>query len=130
MPHQVEKHPTLPVIIRRYDESLNLAEIEPESRQVDTDLINALKEKIYYIMDIRELSMSFDDLLKASSLASRKDSNMSHPNIIETLVVVPNRMLEIAAQGLRTASFGNLRVRPFRSMEEALEYVKQKTAAS
>jgi hypothetical protein len=88
-------------------------------------VINALAQKVYYLIDVRDLHLGLDELMKAGNMASRKEGNLSNPNIIETLIVVPNRLLEMAAQGLRTASFGHLRVRPFRSLEEALAYVEQ-----
>jgi hypothetical protein len=125
MPHKIEKHPTLPVVIRRYDSNLDVSQVDPEIQDEDSMVINALSQKVYYLLDVRDLHLGLDELMKAGNMASRKEGNLSNPNIIETLIVVPNRLLEMAAQGLRTASFGHLRVRPFRSMEEALAYVEQ-----
>ena len=130
MPHYLEKHPTLPIIIRRYDDSLDVSQVDPEILNQDSDLINAQNQKVYYLLDIRDLHLGLDELLKAGNMASRKEGNLSNPNIIETLVVVPNRLLEMAAQGLRTATFGHMRVRAFRSVEDALEYVQKQMAAS
>lgn len=130
MSHHIEKHPTLPVIIRRYDKNLDVSQVDPELGNQDSEIINSLKEKVYYLIDIRELHLGLDDLLKAGNMASRKEGNLSNPNVIETLIVVPNRLMEMAAQGLRTATFGHMRVRPFRTMEDALAYVQQQTAAS
>jgi hypothetical protein len=125
MPHKIEKHPTLPVVIRRYDSNLDVSQVDPEIQDEDSVVINALAQKVYYLIDVRDLHLGLDELMKAGNMASRKEGNLSNPNIIETLIVVPNRLLEMAAQGLRTASFGHLRVRPFRSLEEALAYVEQ-----
>lgn len=130
MPHHIEKHPTLPLIIRRYDSSLNLSQVDPEVIEQGIQLINSQSEKVYYLIDVRELRVGLDDLLKAGSMASNKEGTLSNPNIIETLIVVPNRLMELAAQGLRTATFGHLRVRAFRTMEEAEAYVQQQMAAS
>jgi hypothetical protein len=126
MSYALEKHPTLPVVIRRYDDnSLNLSHVDPKVIDQSMDLINSQKEKVYYLIDVRELHINLDDILKAGGMASNKEGSLSNPNIIETLVVVPNRLVEMAAQGLRTATFGHLRIRPFRSVEEALAYVEQ-----
>jgi hypothetical protein len=130
MSHHIEKHPTLPVIIRRYDKSLDVSQVDPEILDQDSIIINSQGQKVYYLLDIRELHLGLDELLKAGNMASRKESNLSNPNIIETLVVVPNRLLEMAAQGLRTATFGYLPARAFRTMDDALEYVQKQTAAS
>lgn len=130
MSHHIEKHPTLPVIIRRYDKNLDVSQVDPELGNQDSEIINSLEEKVYYLIDIRELHLGLEDLLKAGNMASRKEGNLSNPNVIETLIVVPNRLMEMAAQGLRTATFGHMRVRPFRTMEDALAYVQQQMAAS
>lgn len=130
MSHQLDKHPTLPVIIRRYDSSLNFDHVDPEVLKQNTQLINSQSHKVYYLIDVRELRVGLDDLLKAGGLAAQKEGSLTNPNIIETLIVVPNRLMEMAAQGLRTATFGHLRVRAFRSMEAAFEYVQQQMAAS
>jgi len=130
MPHHIEKHPTLPIIIRRYDDSLNLAQVDAAILEQNAQLINSQSQKIYYLIDVREMHVGLDDLLKAGGLAAQKEGNLTNPNIIETLIVVPNRLMEMAAQGLRTATFGHLRVRAFRSMEAAFEYVQQQMAAS
>lgn len=122
----LEKHPTLPIVIRRYDNrSLDLNNVDPEVLEQNAQMINAQTEKVYYLIDVTDLHVSFEDLLKAGSMASNRSGSLNNPNIIETLVVAPNRFIEMAAQGLRTATFGHLRVRAFRTMEEAIAYVKQ-----
>jgi hypothetical protein len=129
MPHHIEKHPTLPIVIRRYDDaSLNLSSAASEPVSEDTRFIGEQSEKVYYLLDLREIHVGLDEVMKAGSLAAQKNSSLSSPNIIETLVVVPNRLLEMAAQGLRTATFGHMRVRAFRTMEDAIAYVEEKNA--
>lgn len=129
MSHHIEKHPTLPIIIRRYDDSLDVGEVEPTLLSEETQLIGE-SGHVYYLLDIRDLHLGLDELSMAGSMASRKSSNLNNPNVIETLVVVPNRLMEIAAHGLRTATFGQMKVRAFRTMEAAFEYVEQQIAAS
>jgi hypothetical protein len=129
MSHHIEKHPTLPIIMRRYDDTLDVAEVQPTLQSEDSDLIAVQQGKVYYLLDIRDLHLGLDELSMAGSMASRKGSNLNNPNVIETLVVVPNRLMEIATQGLRTATFGQMKVRAFRTLEAAFAYVEQQVAS-
>src|SRR5688572_10192222 len=98
MANHIEKHPTLPIIIRRYS-NLNISEVDPEAINETVNFINAQTEKIYYVIDVSDIRVSLEDLTKAGGMASAKNSTLSNENIIETLVIVPNRLIELAAQG-------------------------------
>jgi hypothetical protein len=73
--------------------------------------------------------MSFEEIMKASSMAASQSKTYTNPNVIESLVIVPNRILELTAEGLRSPVYGSLKIRPFRSADDAIAYVEQQMSA-
>ena len=124
MAHQSIKHATLPIVMRIYDASFSMDSIDPRIAMEDAALINAQPQPTYYLADLREVKMSFADIMKASSMAASKSETYTNPNVIESLVIVPNRILEATVEGLSTPAFGKLRIKPFRTIEEAEAYVR------
>jgi hypothetical protein len=125
MAHKSLKHATLPIVMRIYDDSFTMEAIDPRTAMEDEALINAQPQPTYYLADLREIKMSFEDIMRASSMAASKSETYTNPNVIESLVIVPNRILEATVLGLSAPAFGRLRIKPFRSIEEAEAYVEQ-----
>jgi hypothetical protein len=125
MAHRVEKHPTLPIVMRTYDSSFTMQAIDPRTAIEDEAMINAQPTKTYYLADLREITMSFPEIMKASSMAASQSKTYTNPNVIENLVIVPNRILEMTAEGLRSPVYGSLKIRPFRTVEDAVAYVEE-----
>jgi hypothetical protein len=130
MPHHLEKHPTLPIVMRTYDSSFSMQAIDPRISIEDEAMINAQPAKTYYLADLRAVTMSFEEIMKASSMAASQSKTYTNPNVIESLVIVPNRILEMTAEGLRSPVYGNLKIRAFRNVEDAIAYVEKKIAES
>jgi hypothetical protein len=125
MAHRLEKHPTLPIVMRTYDSSLALGSGDMSMTLEDEAMINAQPEPTYYLLDMRAMTLSFEEIMKASTIAAGQSKTFTNPNVIENLVIVPNRILELSAEGLRSPVYGSLKIKPFRSVEEAVAYVEQ-----
>jgi hypothetical protein len=123
---RLEKHPTLPIVMRTYDSSLKLGSGDLSMTLEDEAMINAQTAPTYYLLDMRELTLSFEEIMRASNIAAGQSKTFTNPNVIENLVIVPNRLVELSAEGLRSPVFGSLKIKPFRSVEEAVAYVEQK----
>jgi hypothetical protein len=131
MSKNTQQHPTLPIVMFDFDSSMSFSTFDPALLEPSTQLINAAPGNVYYLLDMSShVNLSVEDIIKAGALASRKGGNISSPKIIETLIIVPGLLVEMAVQGLRSQAFGQLRVQAFRSMEDALEYVQKQMAAS
>jgi hypothetical protein len=126
MAHRSEKHPTLPIVMRTYDSTFALQAADSETVREDEKLINAQPKPTYYLADLREVTMSFEEIMKASNMAASQSKTYTNPNVIESLVIVPNRILEMVVKGLNSPVYGNLKIRAFRTPEEAIAYVEQK----
>lgn len=125
MAHKSFKHATLPIVMRIYDSSFSMDRLDPRTGIEDEALINAQAQPTYYLADLREVTMSFEDIMKASSMAAHKSETYTNPKVIESLVIVPNRILEATVHGLSSPVFGRLRIKPFRTIEEAEAYVQE-----
>ena len=125
MAHKSLKHAALPIVVRIYDDSFSMEKLDPRTAIEDEALINAQPQPTYYLADLREIKMSFEEIMKVSSMAASKSETYTNPNVIERLVIVPNRILEATVQGLSSPAFGKLRIKPFRSIEQAEAYVAQ-----
>lgn len=125
MAHQSFVHATLPIVMRIYDDSFSIGAIDPRIAMEDEALINTQPQPTYYLADLRAVKMSFEEIMRASSMAAHKTETYTNPNVIESLVIVPNRILEASVQGLSSPTFGKLRIKPFHNIEEAENYVEQ-----
>jgi hypothetical protein len=125
MAHHLEKHPTLPIVMRTYDSSFSMQAIDPRTAMEDEAMINAQPAPTYYLADLREITMTFEEIMKASSMAASQSKTYTNPNVIESLVIVANRILELTAEGLRSPAFGRLKIKAFRNVEDAVAYVAE-----
>jgi hypothetical protein len=76
-----------------------------------------------FISDARELPIrNLNDLLQGSSFVSKPEAVRvnKHPRIVKTYTITNSTVLQLAAKGLNSASFGNLVLGVFTSLEEAL----------
>jgi hypothetical protein len=76
-----------------------------------------------FISDARELPIrNLNDLIQGSSFVSKPEAVRvnRHPRILKTYTITNSAVIQLAAKGLNSASFGNLVLGVFTSMEEAL----------
>jgi hypothetical protein len=78
---------------------------------------------VVFISDARELPIrNLNDLLQGSSFVSKPEAVRvnKHPRILKTYTITNSSVIQLAAKGLNSASFGNLVLGVFTSLEEAL----------
>lgn len=126
MSKHTKQHPTLPIVMFNFDSSMSFSTFDPSLLDEATQLIQESPVNVYYLLDMSShVNLSVEELMKGAALAARKGGNISNPKIIETLIIVPGRIVEKAVEGLRSDRFGQLRVQAFRSVAEAEVYVEQ-----
>lgn len=87
-------------------------------------------EKVFLIMDLRDISLEFGDLIQVATLSARGPDNLlHHPNIRENLFVLRDGLLRMAVKGLDNVMFGLLQTRTFDTVEEAVSYCREKLAS-
>lgn len=71
------------------------------------------------------MHFGFSESVQASSMAARGDNPLfHHPKVKQVLLVVGDIMQELSAKGMQSDTFGNVNIRTFKSVEEALAYAR------
>jgi hypothetical protein len=126
-------HPTLPAVIRSFESSFSISQQSEPTSLEDIAILDVQPQKVYYVTDIRNLPISFEDMLKGANIIARTEIGQRkyrHPNVIENLMVVNQRMVEVAAQNLKAPSLGSVQLKTFHSLEEALAYIEEQQVSS
>jgi hypothetical protein len=131
--HQLSGEPILLVTLYAdFDLATEAAGIEAER----IALLEAAQEPLHVILDVSQVELSLDDIIKASnmlvrgaSLAPSSEQNgyslFSHANLRQFIVVSNNRMVHMAAKGMNHPVFGSQNVAAFTSVEEALAHCRR-----
>lgn len=128
MSHSIEKVPDLPIVVL----TLETRHILAEMGEFDSDLtalLDSQPEPVFMIHNLVEAVISLEDLtIGASATARGPGARLHHPNVRENLLVTHDGMMKLAAAGLRTATFGNVKIRAFDTREQAIEYCQEQIA--
>lgn len=82
-------------------------------------------EGLFFILDVSDVQISLDELLRGASNAYRGDNPIfKHPNIRETLQVSNDPALALAAEGFDTEIFGNVKIQLFATLDEAVAHAR------
>jgi hypothetical protein len=89
-------------------------------------VLDSLDEPYFYLNDIQALApVELDDVLVAAALVTQGDYTIyHHPNIHESILISPNRLVKFTAQGMNTEPFGFVTIRIFDTLDEALAYAR------
>ena len=126
MSYSVEKLPDEPIVVTTLHADYSNDQ-DGEASMIETvALLDAQSEAVYYIFDVSRYSPSFDDVIAAVNWGGPgKSPTLRHPNVREPLIVTHSSMVKLAAQGLKSATWGHLIVQVFGTVEEALAYARQ-----
>ncbi len=128
--YTIEKLPDEPIIIQTIRSDSSVAEV-PDSMSTMRELLEAESTPLFVIYDVSQASFGLQDILSGSNEASRSEKPLlKHPNIRETLVVSTSDLVRMAARGMNSPIFGNVALRVFDTLEEALAYCRQQTEVS
>lgn len=128
MPFTIEQVPDAPIVTMVYEGRQSPEELQEVIAAVEAAL-DVQPEPVFLVMDIRGLGLGLDDLTSAANISARgSGAVLHHPNIRENLVVSDKAFFKLAAQGLRTATFGNVKLRVFETQEQALDYCRETIA--
>ena len=125
MSYRVEKLPDEPIVLATLNKDFSMSMFDNLVNDV-YEILDQLNESIYYISDVRHITLSWDNLLKGVSMVSRgKNPLLQHPRIIENLAVTNSKMLRMLAKGMQHPVFGNVSIQAFDSLDDAIEYIHQ-----
>lgn len=121
----IKKLPDEPIVIVTLSGS-SAELIDSEQLRVELrSTLNAASEPVFLITDLSDSQISFDEILRGSSGAYRGDNpTFKHPNIRQIIEVTNDPTLELVAEGLDSDLFGNVKIRLFKTLKEALAYAR------
>lgn len=87
--------------------------------------IQQIDHPVYYIADLTAWQPNFNDVVMAANQSARSANAMlHHPMVREFLVVTDMRLVDLAAKGLNADVFGNVPVKVFQTLDDALAYAR------
>ena len=122
----IEKLPGEPIVVgTTFDSWEPIADI-PVWAEDAYNFLDTMTEPVTYVANlIPSGSWSIDELVRAASGVARGAKPiLHHPKLKETLIVTEQRLVTMSALGLQSNVFGNVRVKAFTSLEEALTYAR------
>jgi len=128
MSFTIQKAPDLPVVILSVETRHILEELEGFDAPL-TELLDAQTQPVFLVADLTGMAISLDDLtVGASAIGRTPAARLHHPSVRENLIVTRDGMMKLAVAGLRTATFGSAAVRVFDTVEQALDYCRERIA--
>jgi hypothetical protein len=127
VPATIETIPGAPIIIVHAIPAVDdIMKETVEAIALITAVLDNQTEKVFLIMDLKDISMDLDDVVHVASVSARgSNALLHHPNIRENISVLNDGFIKMAARGVRSATFGQIKVYVFDSVEEALAYCRE-----
>lgn len=123
MSFTVEQDAAARTVIVILNQDFNLQTESSQFRSQVREALDSQSQPIPLIFDTRTASISARDLLVATE--SESQDLLRHANIRETIVITNDVLVQMAAKGVNSFSFGFINVRTFKTLEEALAYVQE-----
>ena len=94
-----------------------------------TPILDALPTSVYMVNLFIDLKLSFTDIMTGASMATRGEASVfHHDNVKQVIFVTQDRTLSLAAKGLNSFSFGNVDIKVFKTLDEAMDFIRSETA--
>jgi hypothetical protein len=126
MSYTVEAYANENIVISTLYSDFHLETEGPRSSEEVRAILDAAKAPMYFVTDSSRVKFSLDDTIKGSSLAARGDNPIfHHPNVKQVLMVVgDDAMQAMTADGMQTEVYGNVNVKTFATLEDALAFAR------
>ncbi len=115
------------VILQTVFENYSLVDDDPIS---DIKVIEILEESdrpLSFIIDVSRRAITLDDVIYIANKDARGEEPLwHHPNLQEVIFVHKSDLVHLAVRGLKSMVFGNLDAKVFKSVDEALDYLRAK----
>ncbi len=122
--YTVEKLSGEPIIYCLMSEEWQAAELPAVFEEV-TAILDVANEPLILITCAESIRLTLDDIISTASFAAGKSNSLlHHTNLQEFVFVTGVRVLQMAAAGLGSEAFGNVPIKVFGTIEEALDYAR------
>jgi hypothetical protein len=126
MSFKVERLPGEPIVVTILFEDFDLKSEIVLANKAEHDLFDASPEPVFMIVVFRA-RQTLDEMMQGASVAGReKGAVLHHPNVREVMFVSREKAVHMLAQGLATEIYGNVPVKAFDTLDDALGYARSK----
>jgi hypothetical protein len=121
----LEKLPNEPIIISTMGPEYLVSRHMVLSDGEIAGILEASAESLFVIADISKVPFSYNDIVMGSAQGARGKAPLwHHPKIRKMIFISRLNLVKLAAKTLATKYFGNLNVKVFDTLEEALVYCR------
>jgi hypothetical protein len=124
MTYSVEKLHGQPIVLFTASDDYSITNELMQSIVDAEQVISVQREPVYYIQDLRAITIAdMDEYIMGSNALNRGDSPLyHHPKIKKVISVTADDTLKMAFEGMQSALFGNTDVLIFDTLDEALDF--------
>jgi len=117
--------PNEPILLQIWNADFSFkAEAEEVEKQAK-EILDSVDEPVFYIADMRAARLTLEDVIAGANQTGRgAEPIFKHPNVRQIIFISENRILELGAKGMRSPVFGGIDVKVFKTLDEALAYVR------
>ena len=124
--YTLDKLPGEPIVLSVVLEGWQLSDL-PAVIDGYLKLLEATDVPLFFVSDMTNLRIGFEDVIQAVSLATRGSTPvLHHPMSKALLVVTQSKLFELSALGIRSKVFGGgVKTYVFKTQEEALAFARE-----
>ncbi len=117
---------SLPVLMNTIEADFSIKDDWPYAVEQWHRFLDTSRVPLFAIDDIRLMNVSLGDMVAFASLGSRgEDPIWRHPRLRCIYFISESRLIQTAAMGLNSPTFGNTTAKAFGSVEEALADIER-----
>lgn len=125
MGYKIELQPGEPIVWEIWDANYNPSVDAPQAAQEIIRIMDAATKPMSVIVDMREASLTFDDLLQMAKHASGENAPARHPNQRKRVIITNNDIISLVAKGMDHELFGNIKLDIVATTKEALAHARE-----
>jgi len=112
---------TYPVLMNTLEAGYVFERDYPEGVAEMRRVMEAHPEPLFVIDDVSAVTLTMDDLINAANQGSRGENPFwHHPKLLGIYFITTSKAIEMAAQGIKSSTYGKVNVKVCHSVEEAL----------
>jgi hypothetical protein len=125
MPTIREKLPDEPIVVVTIQGGYDVTTEAAQSIKDGIAFLDSLDEPVLYITDFSSAEFGLTEMILGSNLAARGENPIfRHPKVREIIYVTQSDLSKLAARGMDSEAFGNLKISVYGTLEEALAYAR------
>lgn len=112
------------IVVAWFEDFDSKTEFEPYNKELKS-LLDQIDQPVGVIFDMTRSKLGIEDVISAANSARREDAAVKHPNVSKMVVVAHNKLIQTAAKGMNSLTFGNMNMDVVATREEAIQKIAE-----